>query len=60
MPAVMLLSLPGLPKKIVPCPEGQNPDDVAAGYGSAIFEYFESEDQAQLSLDRDPTRQLHW
>jgi hypothetical protein len=60
MPAVLLLSLPNGTKNIVPCPNGADPEDVATGFGAAIYEYFESEDQAKLSLDRDPTRKANW
>jgi hypothetical protein len=60
MSAVLLLSLPNGTKKIVPCPNGADPEDVATGFGTTIYQYFESEDQARLSLDGDPTRKADW
>ena len=60
MSAVLLTSLPGEPPKIVPCPNGADPEEIARGFGATIYQYFESEDQAKLSLIRDPTRRADW
>jgi hypothetical protein len=60
MSAVLLLSLPDGTTNIVPLPDGGDPKEIAMGHGATIYEYFESEAQAQLSLDRDPTRRAEW
>ena len=60
MSAVLLLSLPGKPKEIIPCPEGSDPEEIAKRYGTTLYQYFASEDQAKLSLERDPARRLEW
>jgi hypothetical protein len=60
MPAVLLLLLPDGTKKIVPCPNEGHPEEIAMGRGATVYEYFESEDQAKRSIERDPTGHLEW
>ncbi len=60
MSSVLLLSMPNGKKQMVRCPAESDPEEIAKGHGTTIYEYYESEAQAKLSLERDPTRRVDW
>jgi hypothetical protein len=57
--SVLLIVINGK-KQIVPCPEGADPEEIAASYGKSTYQFFESHEQAALSVDRDPGGRTDW
>lgn len=54
----LLLSLPDGTRRIVECPSGEDPEEVAEKHGTTIYEFCSSREEAERRLAKDPTGKL--
>ncbi len=58
MSACLLLSCEDGSRKIVECPTGADPEDIAERNGAKIYEFCESSEEAERRLSNDPNGKM--